>query len=139
MEHDSQRITGIRLERFVAKYRLGVPALPRPQTELWDWQLDASCRDLDSAIFFPSAGLRGRELARYERDAKTVCGSCPVVRECRTYAVDAQEPHGIWGGMTTRERAILALPPQRRRVTFIAPVADRAKRGDSRSDREGLA
>jgi WhiB family redox-sensing transcriptional regulator len=39
--------------------------------------------------------------------AKAICGSCPVVAECRTHALTVQEPYGIWGGMSERDRAAL--------------------------------
>ena len=32
---------------------------------------------------------------------------CPVLTQCRQYALDAAEPYGIWGGMTPLERALL--------------------------------
>jgi WhiB family redox-sensing transcriptional regulator len=36
--------------------------------------------------------------------AKKVCRACPVRGECLAYAMDAPIDHGIWGGMTERER-----------------------------------
>ena len=30
--------------------------------------------------------------------------ACPVIEQCRSYALAAQEPYGIWGGMTEEER-----------------------------------
>lgn len=36
---------------------------------------------------------------------RAVCARCPVRQECLAYALDAGEPHGIWGGHTTAERA----------------------------------
>ena len=38
------------------------------------------------------------------RMAKSLCETCPVLLDCRDYAVDAGEQHGIWGGMTVKER-----------------------------------
>lgn len=37
--------------------------------------------------------------------AKSVCVACPVARQCGEYAIETREAHGIWGGMTVRERA----------------------------------
>ncbi len=36
--------------------------------------------------------------------AKAVCQVCPVVVECRAYALQIREPYGIWGGLTESER-----------------------------------
>lgn len=33
-----------------------------------------------------------------------MCATCPVLRACRDYGVNAQEPYGIWGGLTAQER-----------------------------------
>lgn len=35
--------------------------------------------------------------------ALAICDSCPVLTECKDYALE-WELHGIWGGMTERER-----------------------------------
>lgn len=36
--------------------------------------------------------------------AQAMCDACPVVAECREYAITApQHPHGIWGGLTEEE------------------------------------
>jgi WhiB family redox-sensing transcriptional regulator len=36
--------------------------------------------------------------------AKAICGSCPISFECLEYALIAEEPFGIWGGFTPKER-----------------------------------
>ena len=33
--------------------------LPVPVTTIWDWQLRAACRDIDSAVFFHPENERG--------------------------------------------------------------------------------
>lgn len=35
--------------------------------------------------------------------ALELCAACPVITPCRDYALE-WEMHGIWGGMTERER-----------------------------------
>jgi hypothetical protein len=47
--------------------------------------------------FFPG---RGESLA----DAKAVCTRCLVRPECLLYALEHDEPHGVWGGLSVRER-----------------------------------
>jgi hypothetical protein len=36
--------------------------------------------------------------------AKKLCDDCPVKFMCREYAVLANEPSGIWGGLSTADR-----------------------------------
>lgn len=40
--------------------------------------------------------------------AQRLCAVCPVRRECLAEAVRQDERHGIWGGMTTKNRRALA-------------------------------
>ena len=78
--------------------------LPGSTTDEWDWQLHSACRGVDSSIFFSPDGERGRARARRERQAKELCRECPVIIDCRTYALSFGEPYGVWGGMTEGER-----------------------------------
>ena len=66
--------------------------------------MEGSCRTVDPSLFFHPEGERGP--ARRERDAaaKQVCGSCPVLRECRKHALTVREPYGVWGGLTEDDR-----------------------------------
>jgi WhiB family redox-sensing transcriptional regulator len=72
-----------------------------------EWHLQARCRGLPSSVFFIEDNQRGRRKLDHENNAKRICASCPVRSRCREYALDASEPHGIWGGMTPEERAAL--------------------------------
>lgn len=36
--------------------------------------------------------------------AKNICAECPVKNLCLEYALEANEPYGIWGGLTLPER-----------------------------------
>ncbi|MGA5545483.1 WhiB family transcriptional regulator [Mycobacterium sp. NPDC051198] len=85
--------------------------LPPPAFEEWSWQLHGLCRDHPAEVFFPEE-LRGRPLRRREDAAKAICRACPVLDRCRSHALSAPEPYGIWGAMTARERAI-KLSPER--------------------------
>jgi WhiB family redox-sensing transcriptional regulator len=33
-----------------------------------------------------------------------MCRGCPVLIRCREYALAAQEPYGVWGGLGEQER-----------------------------------
>ena len=39
--------------------------------------------------------------------AKAICVRCPVLEECREYALEVGETHGIWGGLNEMERRAL--------------------------------
>jgi WhiB family transcriptional regulator, redox-sensing transcriptional regulator len=78
--------------------------LPVPVTEIWEWQLQGSCRDLDSALFFHPEGERGPARANRETRAKQICERCPVLEQCRRHALTVHEPYGVWGGLSESER-----------------------------------
>jgi WhiB family redox-sensing transcriptional regulator len=80
--------------------------LPAPLAQTWDWQLQAACRDLDSAQFFHPEHERGMRKAKREEQAKAICHRCPVLQACREHALSAHEPYGVWGGMTEEERRL---------------------------------
>lgn len=46
--------------------------------------------------------------------AAHICGMCPVRRRCLIEAISRNEPHGIWGGLTRKQRK--ALVRARKRV-----------------------
>ncbi|MEO3936196.1 WhiB family transcriptional regulator [Dermatophilaceae bacterium Soc4.6] len=81
-----------------------ISRLPGPVADLWDWQLDGSCRRVNPEVFFHPEGERGP--ARRDRDsaAKAVCDSCPVLSMCREHALRVKEPYGVWGGLTQDDR-----------------------------------
>ncbi|RSD09179.1 WhiB family transcriptional regulator [Amycolatopsis eburnea] len=78
--------------------------LPAPRTEAWDWQLDGSCRNASSAIFFHPEWERGSARRQREATAKAICEHCPVLETCRNHALEAQEPYGVWGGLSESDR-----------------------------------
>lgn len=59
------------------------------------------CTNSDPEAWFPEqGGMPTREL----RKVKELCGICPAKVACLTYALAANEPFGVWGGLTTPER-----------------------------------
>jgi WhiB family redox-sensing transcriptional regulator len=42
--------------------------------------------------------------ARESRQAKTICGACPVLRDCLINALRKGEKYGVWAGLTSIER-----------------------------------
>lgn len=75
------------------------------------WQNRANCRDNAVDEFYPE-GFGRAPRVKY---AKRVCSACDVRAECLAWALDNDERHGIWGGLTERERMRLAkgLEPKR--------------------------
>lgn len=74
------------------------------------WRYDARCQGQDETtlIFFPP-----RDKEQYKvlaTQAKAMCfgetgkNHCPVRQDCLWDAVKREEPHGIWGGLSHRER-----------------------------------
>lgn len=68
------------------------------------WWEDASCRTESAELFFPPMRAPRHEKRAAERKAKRLCFSCPVRAECLEAAIEGEERHGVWGGMTSRER-----------------------------------
>jgi WhiB family redox-sensing transcriptional regulator len=67
-----------------------------------DFRDAGACASVDPAIFYPEYGdssTRG-----FTAKAKKVCAACPVVTQCLQYALENDEPHGVWGGTTPYER-----------------------------------
>lgn len=61
------------------------------------WPRAACLGRRDEIDFFP-----GRGHSTYA--AKRVCAGCPVRVECLEYALETGIHHGIWGGLSERER-----------------------------------
>lgn len=73
--------------------------------ENMQWQDQAACKGLDTDLFFHPDGERGASRRERAAAAKAVCLSCPVLKQCRSYALRAGEPYGVWGGMSEEERS----------------------------------
>ena len=64
------------------------------------WRELAACRGADLGLFFPERGESAES-------ARRVCARCPVREPCLDYAVTNRIVHGVWGGLTGRERRAL--------------------------------
>jgi WhiB family redox-sensing transcriptional regulator len=67
-----------------------------------DWRRHANCRTHNPELFFP-VGTTGPAAHQTER-AKSICFACPVMTECREWAIRKGEDSGVWGGMDEHER-----------------------------------
>jgi len=89
------------------------------QNDDQSWRYLAECDGVeDPDIFFPP-----RDKALYSKiaaEAKSYCKGdgntlpCPVRLDCLWEAVQTEEPYGIWGGMSHRERNALVRKWQRK-------------------------
>lgn len=70
-----------------------------------DWYTRAACLGSEPDLFFPvgSGGMALREVA----SAKAICSECPVLAECRDYALGSRQPFGVWGGLDEEERRLI--------------------------------
>ncbi|MFE7169831.1 WhiB family transcriptional regulator [Streptomyces sp. NPDC057616] len=106
----------------------GTFGTPRPWLQLrasgmLTWLDNAGCRGLDTELFFP-AGPKGP--GRREADeAKAVCKTCPVRRQCASWALATAQEYGIWGGMDEEER----VRARRRRLLSARENGPRGKKG----------
>ena len=81
--------------------------LPGPIADIWEWQLQGSCREADPDIFFHPEGERGPRKAARDNAAMAVCASCPVLMQCRRHSLEVREPYGVWGGLTEEDRELV--------------------------------
>lgn len=61
------------------------------------WALQGACTTTDPEVFFPDKGESSRA-------AKRVCSGCPVIAECREWALDTGQEFGVWGGLSATDR-----------------------------------
>ncbi|MEU4348063.1 WhiB family transcriptional regulator [Streptomyces sp. NPDC023838] len=64
---------------------------------------EAACVGIDPELFFP-IGHTGPAVED-RAAAQRVCRSCPVARQCLSYALESGQVTGVWGGLTEEERA----------------------------------
>ncbi len=81
-----------------------ISRLPGPVADLWEWQLQGSCREADPTLFFHPEGERGPARRNRDAAAKAICATCPVMAQCREHALIVREPYGVWGGLTEDDR-----------------------------------
>lgn len=74
-----------------------------------EWVKDANCLGVNSEVFFPARGEN-------TGPAKSICRACDVQAECLAYALNNGEHHGIWGGMSERQRRRI------RRIKATGPI-----------------
>ena len=71
------------------------------------WETRGACRHHADLFVSPLAGDTPTLRLEREDAAKQVCATCPVMNDCRRYALRVRESIGIWGGLTAAERRVL--------------------------------
>lgn len=83
---------------------------PRRVMEALSWMLKGICRSGEYPISMwdthPDSDTRSRDPQTIlgNARAKRICMSCDVRTECLSYAMRHNEPAGIWGGTSPRDR-----------------------------------
>jgi WhiB family redox-sensing transcriptional regulator len=90
-----------------------------------EWRELAACRDVELSVFFSPDTERGAARAARESRALQICGACPARPSCRAHALAVEEPYGVWGGMTEKERRLHA---RRARTGERRPSAGASRR-----------
>lgn|GEM_PF-7041454 len=81
-----KKLSDVQFDRSLSKFR---PILDQP------WRTGAACRGEGPDLFHDRAR---------EAQAKRVCAGCPVVTECREWAMADLTALGVCGGLTEAER-----------------------------------
>lgn len=73
------------------------PQLPPIADPDYDWQREGLCGQTDPEAFFPEKGGSMNQ-------ARRMCLSCDVARQCLKYALDYEDQIGMMGGLSPAER-----------------------------------
>ena len=81
-----------------------------PQYSEVDWE-QAECKrlELHTDLFYDIEEQRSVDAYDHINSVRSVCLSCPIWKDCLTYAFQ-HENYGMWGGMTSQERASIDQP-----------------------------
>lgn len=85
------------------------------------WREHAACRGVSVHLFYPE---------RWDNEsianAIAVCNTCLVKQHCLDEALEKREP-GVWGGMSERQRRIMAARNGRR--PYLTPITHGTDKG----------
>jgi WhiB family redox-sensing transcriptional regulator len=70
-----------------------------------DWRSRSACLDENPELFFP-VGTTGPAVTQVD-EAKRICGGCEVRAQCLEWALQENQDHGVWGGLSEDERRSL--------------------------------
>ncbi|MFM2182739.1 MAG: hypothetical protein RJB61_1033 [Actinomycetota bacterium] len=96
---------------------LQVVGIPAPTGDT-SWMEEGVCKG-QTHLFFPPRAERPQARERREAKARKLCGTCPVIDECRTFARTNHE-YGFWAGESEEDRHLAGF-------TVSAPIGVRAR------------
>jgi WhiB family redox-sensing transcriptional regulator len=87
-------------------------------------------KDIHEITWFDYAACKGKTQLMFPKEhkdityiaqARAICKSCPVQKECLAYALEfpPADMHGVWAGMTSRQ---LAAEQRRRKIKPTRPT-----------------
>lgn len=86
------------------------------------WMNSAACHGEEVELFFGPPSEREPERTLREEVAKSICYRCPVMADCREYAL-VYPQKGVWGGLNADERKT-----ERRRQMRRTATVERARK-----------
>jgi WhiB family transcriptional regulator, redox-sensing transcriptional regulator len=86
------------------------------------WMRNAACRAQGFGAWFSD------DFSKEADAARRVCSGCRVRTECLDYALAAGIGHGLWGGLSAKERAAMAGAARRASGQWRRPAAMRMAR-----------
>lgn len=79
---------------------LGAQYDKAPTAEEVHWQLQGLCRHDDPSKWTPDPPF----VEIKSQEAKRICLDCPVIQQCRDWALGHREAYGVWGGLSESDR-----------------------------------
>lgn len=96
-----------------------------------DTDVTPACRGKDPTLFVGPDGEDTKEREFREQEAKAICAGCPLIGECRTWAITNYEV-GIWGGLNDDQRKSIRTG---RRITDPNGITEQTRRRIEREKR----
>lgn len=91
----------------------------------WEFE-NAPCSEIGTSHFFSydkddpdSTGTKDQNF----KDAKRVCASCVYRPDCAIWGLE-NESHGVWGGLTPKERKLIKRKGVRRSASSPMPLLE---------------
>lgn len=112
-------ITDLRHAAHLRTSAIGAGYVSAPPAEQLEWELKGLCRSgrYDPDLWSPS----GRSFEKRSQAAIDICYDCPVMLSCAKWALEKHEEHGVWGGLSEKDRqAIWQGRPVRRQPRRVA-------------------
>lgn len=78
----------------------------------------AACKGIITEMFFSDAP----ECYSINPQLRRICSGCPILEECREYAI-CNEWEGFWGGLTPSDRRALRARRRRKSNTTVRRAA----------------